>query len=76
VPLYEYRCTTCEATFELRRPAADSSAPATCPEGHAGGRRLLSLFATAGRAAGAPSGASPMAGGCGAGCACAAAAAH
>jgi putative FmdB family regulatory protein len=70
VPFYEYRCDTCEAHFELRRPAGESEAPATCPDGHVGARRLLSVFATAGRAsnsAGAPSAGGCCGGSCGCG---------
>ncbi|MGH9093290.1 MAG: FmdB family zinc ribbon protein [Acidimicrobiales bacterium] len=69
MPIYEYRCKTCDETFELRRPAAESSAPATCPAGH-DARRVLSVFATVG-ASGTEQAAMP-AGGCGPGCACAA----
>ncbi|HVB04795.1 MAG TPA: zinc ribbon domain-containing protein [Acidimicrobiales bacterium] len=69
MPIYEYRCKECDEAFELRRPAAESSDPATCSQGHQA-RRVLSVFA----AVGAPSGeASPApTGGCGPGCACAA----
>jgi putative FmdB family regulatory protein len=77
MPLYEYRCTTCDTTFELRRPAAQSQAPAVCAEGHVA-RRVLSVFATAGHA-GSSAGSTEslgssgdFAGGCGPGCACAA----
>ncbi|HUZ19470.1 MAG TPA: zinc ribbon domain-containing protein [Acidimicrobiales bacterium] len=69
MPIYEYRCPECTTTFELRRPAELSSAPASCPEGHEGARRRLSVFTTPARST-APA----PAGGCGAGCACAAAA--
>ncbi|MGA8682170.1 MAG: zinc ribbon domain-containing protein, partial [Acidimicrobiales bacterium] len=67
------RCSECEARFEARRPAELSDAPPpVCPSGHASTRRLLSVFATAGRAtgaSGAPAGESSA--GCGPGCACA-----
>ncbi|MFJ6945328.1 FmdB family zinc ribbon protein, partial [Streptomyces wuyuanensis] len=33
MPRYEYRCRTCDNTFELSRPMAESSAPASCPAG-------------------------------------------
>jgi putative FmdB family regulatory protein len=78
MPLYEYRCRTCGAVYEERRPMADADAPATCPDGHVGAARLLPVFATTGLAA-APAGVgagagglcgAPMAGGCGGGCAC------
>jgi putative FmdB family regulatory protein len=75
VPVYEFRCSTCEAVFDDRRSMAEADAPATCPEGHVGARRLLPVFATTGLAS-EPSGfcAAPASvaagGGCGAGCAC------
>ena len=34
VPLYEYRCRTCDERFELRRPMSDSDLATPCPEGH------------------------------------------
>jgi putative FmdB family regulatory protein len=73
MPLYEYRCQTCEARYEERRPMADADAPATCPEGHVGAVRLLPVFATTGFAAQPASGGAcgaPVAGGCGGACAC------
>lgn len=70
MPLYEYRCRTCDDVFELRRPMSESGAPAVCPDGHGDTVRLLSVFANAG-AASAPAASRPAGGGCGAGCACA-----
>ncbi len=67
MPVYEYRCEVCDARFELRRPLAAAGEPASCPDGHPGARRLLSVFQTAGRT-GPPA---PLSGGCGSGCACA-----
>jgi putative FmdB family regulatory protein len=71
VPLYEFRCSTCEAVFDDRRSMAEADAPATCPDGHVGAHRLLPVFVTTGLAA-EPAGAcgAPVAGGCGSGCAC------
>jgi putative FmdB family regulatory protein len=71
MPLYDFRCRTCDTVFEERRPMAQADAPATCPAGHVGALRLLPVFATTG-AAGEPFAgcAPPVAGGCGAGCAC------
>ena len=70
MPLYEYRCRTCDDVFELRRPMDESSAPADCPAGHAETVRLLSMFASAGAAA--PTTAPGPGGGCcGGGCGCA-----
>jgi putative FmdB family regulatory protein len=70
MPIYEYRCPECDELFELRRRVAEAGDDAKCSSGHPGGRRLLSRFATTGKATD-----TSFAGGCGAGCACAAAAA-
>jgi putative FmdB family regulatory protein len=77
MPVYEFRCSTCHAVFDERRPMAEADAPASCPDGHHGARRLLPVFATARRVSepiGAPGDGgrcdTPVAGGCGAGCAC------
>ena len=45
MPLYEYYCTRCAAKYELLRPMRKSDDPASCPSGHRGGTRVLSLFA-------------------------------
>jgi putative FmdB family regulatory protein len=74
VPIYEFRCRTCDERFEARRAMADADVPATCPQGHADTVRLLAAFAATGRAAAGPGGgsATPMGGGgCGGACACA-----
>lgn len=75
MPLYEFRCRTCDSTFELRRPMSEAGDPASCPDGHDGAVRLLSVFATAGASVGASAGSAPAprpsGGGCGAGCGCA-----
>ncbi|WP_405544937.1 zinc ribbon domain-containing protein [Streptomyces goshikiensis] len=68
MPRYEYRCRTCDDTFEVSRPMAESSAPADCPAGHADTVKLLSAVAvggTASAAAPAPSGGCCGGGGCG-----------
>lgn len=72
MPRYEYRCLTCDATFEQRRAMAEADDAVTCPAGHADTRRLLSVFASTGSAAPSASSApaaAPMRG-CGGGCAC------
>ncbi|MDY7104044.1 MAG: zinc ribbon domain-containing protein [Actinomycetota bacterium] len=76
MPAYEYRCTTCDAQFELRRPMAESDAPTTCPDGHRA-RRIVSAFATVGASSAMSSGVLPAAapgggggGCCGGGCGC------
>ena len=73
VPVYEFRCKSCDDTFEVRRPMSEASEPATCPSGHDGAVRLLSVFASVG-ASGAPAAVpapSTGGGGCGSGCGCA-----
>lgn len=70
MPLYEFRCRTCDTTFEERRPMAEANNPATCPDGHSGAVRVLSVFASVNAGGSAP-GAAPMPSGggcCGGGC--------
>lgn len=66
MPVYEFRCPTCGAVFEERRPMSRSGEPAVCPEGHAGAVRLLSVFAATGGSGEAPQPPGP----CGGACAC------
>ncbi|MEF3115433.1 zinc ribbon domain-containing protein [Streptomyces chrestomyceticus] len=70
MPRYEYRCRSCGSTFELNRPMAESSAPATCPDGHEDTVKLLSTVAVGGSAtAPAPTPGGGSGGGCcGGGC--------
>jgi putative FmdB family regulatory protein len=68
VPIYDVRCRSCGATFEINRPMSRADDPAPCPSGHRDTVRLLPTVAVTGRAAtGAPA---PAAGGgcCGGGC--------
>ncbi|WP_079177961.1 FmdB family zinc ribbon protein [Streptomyces mangrovisoli] len=67
MPRYEFRCRTCDNTFEVTRPMAESSAPATCPAGHENTVRLLSTVAVSSGSS-APSGGSGGGGCCGGGC--------
>ncbi|MFZ4720642.1 MAG: FmdB family zinc ribbon protein [Ilumatobacteraceae bacterium] len=73
MPLYEFKCRTCDDTFEVRRPMSEASDPATCPHGHEDAVRLLSVFASVGGGSAAAPAPAPKAGGhgCGGGCACA-----
>ncbi|MFF3858143.1 zinc ribbon domain-containing protein [Streptomyces sp. NPDC002209] len=66
MPRYEFRCRTCDDTFEVSRPMAESSAPADCPAGHDDTVKLLSAVAVGGTSS-APA---PSGGGCcgGGGC--------
>ena len=68
VPRYEYRCRACGDTFELNRPMSESSAPVSCPQGHADTVKLLSTVAVGGRASAAPAGGGG--GCCGGSCGC------
>ncbi len=52
MPRYEYRCRSCQATFELDRPMAQSAAPVACPDGHGDTVKLLSTVALGGRSGG------------------------
>jgi putative FmdB family regulatory protein len=73
MPLYEYYCPRCAAKFELLRPMNRSDEPATCPEGHRGGARTLSVFASVSRDASGVHDPAPSGGGCacgGGGCGC------
>ena len=45
MPVYEYRCSNCRTVFELLRPMSRSDEEATCPSGHAGAARVISLVA-------------------------------
>lgn len=45
MPRYEFRCPTCDESFEEMRSMADSDAPAKCTQGHAA-KRLLSVFSS------------------------------
>ncbi|PWI18662.1 FmdB family transcriptional regulator [Streptomyces sp. Act143] len=69
MPRYEYRCRSCGDTFELSRPMAESSAPASCPVGHEDTVKLLSTVAVGGTARGTAAPAPQGGGGCcGGGC--------
>jgi len=46
MPLYEYYCPRCESKFELLRAMSRSEEPATCPGGHEGAERTLSVFSS------------------------------
>lgn len=71
MPTYAYRCRECTETFELNRPMTESSAPATCPEGHEDTIKLLTTVALTGKAGAAPAPAPSGGGGCcGGGCCC------
>ncbi|MER7875751.1 zinc ribbon domain-containing protein [Streptomyces samsunensis] len=71
MPRYEYRCRACGTTFELSRPMAESSAPASCPDGHDDTVKLLSTVAVTGASSSSSAASSarpPSGGGGGGGC--------
>lgn len=43
-PLYEFRCKTCDDTFEMRRSMAESNLALSYPAGHDNAVRLLSVL--------------------------------
>jgi putative FmdB family regulatory protein len=51
MPLYEYYCPVCESRFELLRSMSRSNEPATCPSGHEGAERVISVFSALTRSA-------------------------
>lgn len=62
MPLYEYYCNTCTTSFEVLRSMSAAESLETCPDGHTGAERALSVFATV---AGDAAGTSPEDAGCG-----------
>ena len=67
MPLYEYYCPKCASKFELLRTMKQSDDVASCPKGHVGATRTLSMFAAVSKGAGSGAADAPMMGG---GCAC------
>ena len=63
MPTYDYRCRTCDASFEVQRSLSDVSQP-TCPQGHVESIRVWNAVAVGGTAS-APA---PSGGCCGGGC--------
>lgn len=68
MPRYDYRCRTCDTTFEVRRGLDEAESQVACPQGHEHTSRVFTAVAVGGAAAPAPS--APAAGGgcCGGGC--------
>ena len=44
--LYEYRCSSCGAEFEARRPMSEAGSAAECPQCGKDAQRLPSVFAS------------------------------
>jgi len=70
VPLYEYYCRKCAAKLELLRPMARADEPATCPEGHGGAARTLSVIAAVAKGVDGSYEPMPSGGGCACGGGC------
>ncbi|MGI6367929.1 MAG: FmdB family zinc ribbon protein [Anaerolineae bacterium] len=76
MPLYEYQCPHCQATFEKLRTFSQADSPARCPEcSGEDSRRLISRCASVSRGEDGSTHAVAGGGGC-AGCAGGAACAH
>lgn len=71
MPVYEYYCPSCRDTFELLRPMKLSSELVSCPSGHDGAARTVSVFASVRGDAGMEFDSLPSSGGCACGGACA-----
>jgi putative FmdB family regulatory protein len=69
MPRYDYRCRACGDTFELTRPMSESSAPASCPQGHDDTVKLLSTVSVGGLSSQVPAGGGGG-GCCGGACGC------
>lgn len=68
MPIYEYRCRACGATFEELRPASAADAPVACTCTAADTVRLPSLVARSGVGRELPLAAGPSGPGAGGGC--------
>ncbi|WP_131744974.1 zinc ribbon domain-containing protein [Frankia sp. Cppng1_Ct_nod] len=75
MPAYEYRCRTCDTSFEVRRAITEPAAVTTpCPGGHADTSRVFTAVAvtrggSSTAAFSAPSASAPAGGACcGGGC--------
>lgn len=71
MPVYEFRCRTCDTEFEALRSISQASEAAPCPDGHTDTVRLLSLVAPSRATSTGAETAMPAGGGCCAGGACA-----
>ena len=71
MPVYEYVCAVCGASFEARRSMSASDTEVSCPQGHVDVRRKLSVFTSVGASAVPMSGGGGGGGGCcGGACGC------
>ncbi|MFA5055513.1 MAG: zinc ribbon domain-containing protein [Dehalococcoidia bacterium] len=68
MPIYEYKCSKCDAKFERRCSFSDSDKKVSCPECKSPASKQLSAFAALSK--GADGSSSPIAGGGGCGPSC------
>ncbi len=67
MPIYEYRCPSCNSMFELLRSFGNADKVAPCPHCNNHAKRKVSVFAAVGRSNGDDSASFEGGGGC-AGC--------
>ncbi|HEV8115794.1 MAG TPA: zinc ribbon domain-containing protein [Acidimicrobiales bacterium] len=48
MPVYDFRCPSCEARFEVQRSIADFDQPTSCPQGHEGAVRVITTWGVTG----------------------------
>jgi len=73
MPYYQFACLDCEASFEVKRPFARASDPATCPtcdSAHTQKQLSAVAFQTSGSSIPVPMHKQGGGCGCGGGCAC------
>lgn len=57
MPIYEYKCKSCDSRFETLRPVSQADAPIACPQCEGSETmRLLSVFAAQTRNGGSSAG--------------------
>jgi len=48
MPVYDYKCPTCDERFEVRKLIAEIDDPAACSQGHEGAVRIITSWGTGG----------------------------
>lgn len=69
MPLYEFRCRSCDERFEAWLGSGDAQTGVACPEGHTETVRVFSAVAVTGRASVGAAPSAPAAP-CGSACGC------